>query len=70
LEESEQIDGKGEPTSNKLGTVMMTRNYLRYAFKLVDKEMDERFTEPKPNVNAEFEEGVKFEWWFQNHQKE
>ncbi len=48
----------------------MARKYLRYAFKLVDKEMDERFNEPKPNVNAEFEDGVKFEWWFQNHHKE
>ena len=42
----------------------MARKYLRYAFRLVDKELDEKFTEPKPNVNAEFEEGVKFDWWW------
>lgn len=50
----------------------MARKYLRYAFKLVDKDLDERFTEPKPNVNAEFEEGVKFDWWWveQHHKAE
>lgn len=58
LEETEEIEGKAtgvQPINTKLGTVLMARKYLRFAFKQVDKDLDERFTDPKPNVNSEFE---------------
>ena len=36
---------------------------LHYINRMVQTQLEPKYTEPKPTIHEQFEDGVQFDWW-------